>query len=56
MIPLEGRCPSKTPSLLSSRVRRVKERRSLSYITNFPLSMIGISSYHEGEKGGEVDK
>ena len=32
-------------------LRRVKERRSLSYITNSPLSFEG-----EGDKGGEVDK
>jgi hypothetical protein len=38
------------------RVRRVKERRSLSYI-KFPLSDIGRwSLLHEGDKGGEVDK
>jgi len=37
--------------LIISICRRVKERRSLSYITNSPLSFEG-----EGDKGGEVDK
>jgi len=34
-----------------SIIRKVKERRSLSYLIFFPLSFEG-----EGERGGEVDK
>jgi len=38
-------------SLIIVLEKKIRERRSLSYTTDFPLSFKG-----EGDKGGEVDK
>jgi pantoate--beta-alanine ligase len=55
VLSLEGLRPLKLPHYYSE-VRRVKERRSLSYIT-LPPHARNIYPYHgEGDQGGEVDK